>query len=120
MKVILRRDVKGLGHEGDLKEVRDGYARNLLLPSGAATLADSGALKNWERHRGEGGREESTLRLGDESRDRRAAGERGNRDRPPSDRGARTDQDRGRAPRHREPPPRHRGPGRRHGRATAL
>jgi large subunit ribosomal protein L9 len=53
MKVILRRDVKGLGHEGDLKEVRDGYARNLLLPSGAATLADSGALKNWERHRGE-------------------------------------------------------------------
>jgi large subunit ribosomal protein L9 len=53
MKVILRRDVKGLGHEGDLKEVRDGYARNFLLPSGAATLADTGALKNWERHRGE-------------------------------------------------------------------
>jgi len=53
MKVILRRDVKGLGHEGDLKEVRDGYARNFLLPSGAAALADSGALKNWERHRGE-------------------------------------------------------------------
>jgi large subunit ribosomal protein L9 len=36
-----------------LKEVRDGYARNFLLPSGAATLADTGALKNWERHRGE-------------------------------------------------------------------
>jgi large subunit ribosomal protein L9 len=53
MKVILRRDVKGLGHEGDLKEVRDGYARNFLLPSGAATLADTGALKNWERHRDE-------------------------------------------------------------------
>jgi large subunit ribosomal protein L9 len=53
MKVLLRRDVKGLGHEGDLKEVRDGYARNFLLPSGAATLADMGALKNWERHRGE-------------------------------------------------------------------
>jgi large subunit ribosomal protein L9 len=53
MKVILRRDVKGLGHDGDLKEVRDGYARNFLLPSGAAALADSGALKNWERHRGE-------------------------------------------------------------------
>jgi large subunit ribosomal protein L9 len=51
MKVILRRDVKGLGHEGDLKDVRDGYARNFLLPSGAATLADAGAMKNWERHR---------------------------------------------------------------------
>ena len=51
MKVILKRDVKGLGHEGDLKEVKDGYARNFLLPSGAAVLADKGAVANWERHR---------------------------------------------------------------------
>lgn len=51
MKVILKRDVKGLGHEGDLKEVKDGYARNHLLPTGAAILADKGALANWERHR---------------------------------------------------------------------
>jgi len=51
MKVILKRDVKGLGHEGDLKDVKDGYARNLLLPSGAAIVADKGALANWERHR---------------------------------------------------------------------
>lgn len=51
MKVILKRDVKGLGREGDLKEVKDGYARNHLLPTGAAVLADRGALANWERHR---------------------------------------------------------------------
>ena len=51
MKVILKRDVKGLGREGDLKEVKDGYARNHLLPTGAAVLADKGALANWERHR---------------------------------------------------------------------
>ena len=51
MKVILKRDVKGLGHEGDLKEVKDGYARNFLLPTGAAVLADKGAVANWERHR---------------------------------------------------------------------
>jgi len=51
MKVILKRDVKGLGREGDLKDVKDGYARNLLLPSGAAVVADKGALANWERHR---------------------------------------------------------------------
>jgi len=51
MKVILRRDVKGLGREGDLKDVKDGYGRNLLLPSGAAIIADKGALANWERHR---------------------------------------------------------------------
>jgi large subunit ribosomal protein L9 len=51
MKVILKRDVKGLGHEGDLKDVKDGYARNFLLPTGAAIVADKGALANWERHR---------------------------------------------------------------------
>jgi large subunit ribosomal protein L9 len=51
MKVILRQDVKGLGREGDLKEVKDGYARNFLLPTGRAVIADKGALANWERHR---------------------------------------------------------------------
>jgi large subunit ribosomal protein L9 len=53
MRVILKRDVKGLGHEGDVKDVKDGYARNFLFPSGAAAIADAGALKNWERHRAE-------------------------------------------------------------------
>jgi large subunit ribosomal protein L9 len=51
MKVILKRDVKGLGREGDLKDVKDGYARNFLLPSGAAAIADKGAVANWERHK---------------------------------------------------------------------
>jgi len=51
MKVILKRDVKGLGREGDLKEVKDGYARNFLLPTSAAVVADKGAVANWERHR---------------------------------------------------------------------
>jgi large subunit ribosomal protein L9 len=53
MKVILRHDVKGLGREGDVREVKDGYARNFLLPTGKAMMADAGALKNWERHREE-------------------------------------------------------------------
>jgi large subunit ribosomal protein L9 len=51
MKVILKRDVKGVGREGDMKEVKDGYARNFLLPTGAAVIADKGAIANWERHR---------------------------------------------------------------------
>jgi large subunit ribosomal protein L9 len=51
MKVILKRDVKGLGREGDLKEVKDGYARNFLLPTGAVVVADKGAVANWERHK---------------------------------------------------------------------
>ena len=53
MKVILKRDVKGLGREGEMKEVKDGYARNFLLPQKAAVVADLGAVKNWERHRSE-------------------------------------------------------------------
>lgn len=53
MKVILKHDVKGLGRAGDVKDVKHGYARNFLLPNGAAVVADSGALKNWERHRTE-------------------------------------------------------------------
>lgn len=53
MKVILKHDVKGLGRSGDVKDVKDGYARNFLLPNGAAVVADAGALKNWERHRAE-------------------------------------------------------------------
>ena len=51
MKVILKQDVKGLGREGDLKEVKDGYARNFLLPTHRAVIADKGAVANWERHR---------------------------------------------------------------------
>jgi large subunit ribosomal protein L9 len=53
MKVILKRDVRGLGREGEIKEVKDGYARNFLIPQQAATIADKAALANWERHRGQ-------------------------------------------------------------------
>lgn len=38
MKVILNSDVVGLGEEGDIKEVTDGYARNFLLPKKLAIL----------------------------------------------------------------------------------
>ncbi len=62
MKVILKHDVKGLGHAGDVKEVKDGYARNFLFPSGAAAIADAGALKNWERHRAEREERERSIR----------------------------------------------------------
>ena len=62
MKVILKRDVKGLGHEGDLKDVKDGYARNFLFPSGAAVLADKGQLANWERHKDQREERERAMR----------------------------------------------------------
>ncbi len=39
MKVLLRSDVVGVGRRGDIVEVRDGYARNYLLPQGVALAA---------------------------------------------------------------------------------
>ena len=62
MKVILRQDVKGLGREGDLKDVKDGYARNFLLPMGKAAVADKGAVANWERHRDQREERDRTIR----------------------------------------------------------
>jgi large subunit ribosomal protein L9 len=40
MKVLLRSDVQGVGRRGDIVEVKSGYARNFLLPTGAALLAN--------------------------------------------------------------------------------
>lgn len=44
-KLILTHEVTGLGAPGDVVEVRDGYARNYLLPRGLATAWTSGAQK---------------------------------------------------------------------------
>lgn len=45
MKVILRQDVKGLGKEGAIVNVADGYARNYLMPKGLAHDATASELK---------------------------------------------------------------------------
>lgn len=49
MKIILLKDVKGLGVEGDLVDAKIGYARNYLLPKGAAIEATPGNMKNWKK-----------------------------------------------------------------------
>ena len=45
-KIILTTDVANLGGPGDIVEVKDGYARNYLLPRGYAIVASKGAEKN--------------------------------------------------------------------------
>jgi large subunit ribosomal protein L9 len=40
MKVLLRSDVRGVGRRGDIVEVKSGYARNFLLPTGSALKAN--------------------------------------------------------------------------------
>lgn len=48
MKLILITDVKDLGMAGDVVVVKDGYARNYLLPKKYAVLATRDALKKVE------------------------------------------------------------------------
>jgi large subunit ribosomal protein L9 len=48
MRIILQREVEKLGVPGDIVEVKDGYARNYLLPRGLAIAASRGAVKHAE------------------------------------------------------------------------
>ena len=51
MKLILRRTVDRLGDQGDVVDVKAGYARNYLIPQGLAYLASAGNLRRLERER---------------------------------------------------------------------
>lgn len=50
-KLILKKYVPNLGREGDVVSVKDGYARNFLLPRKLAVAARGGALKVLEQER---------------------------------------------------------------------
>ena len=45
MKLILTREVAGLGRAGDVVNVKDGYARNFLIPRGNAIAWSEGGEK---------------------------------------------------------------------------
>ncbi|UNS97905.1 50S ribosomal protein L9 [Streptomyces tubbatahanensis] len=51
MKIILTNEVSGLGAAGDVVEVRDGYARNFLVPRGYAIRWTKGGEKDVEQIR---------------------------------------------------------------------
>ena len=48
MKVILLRDTAKLGKRGEVKEVADGYAINVLIKKGDALQATPGELAKWK------------------------------------------------------------------------
>lgn len=48
MKLILTHEVAGLGHAGEVVNVKDGYARNFLLPNGKAIAWSVGGEKQIE------------------------------------------------------------------------
>ena len=51
MQVILLEKVSNLGNLGDVVKVRDGYARNFLIPTRAARRATEAAIKEFENRR---------------------------------------------------------------------
>ena len=53
MKVLLRRNVLNLGKIGEVVEVKDGYARNFLLPHRLAVTPTEGNLKAVEAEKAE-------------------------------------------------------------------
>ncbi|MBI1953276.1 MAG: 50S ribosomal protein L9 [Candidatus Omnitrophica bacterium] len=51
MEILLTRDVDKVGKAGETVSVKDGYARNFLIPSGAAVPATGGARAQIESQR---------------------------------------------------------------------
>ncbi len=51
IEVLLMDQVEGLGIEGDVVKVADGYARNYLLPKGIATEVTEGKKRQIEKKR---------------------------------------------------------------------
>ncbi len=50
MQLILKKDVQNVGEAGDLINVKDGYARNYLIPNNLAEVATKGAMEARERN----------------------------------------------------------------------
>jgi len=59
MRVVFLEDVAGVAHGGDVKEVKNGFARNYLIPQALATPATNEALQRTRRL----GKEAETKRL---------------------------------------------------------
>ena len=50
MEIILKQDIENLGFKDELVKVKDGYARNFLIPQGKALAATPSNKKVWEEN----------------------------------------------------------------------
>ena len=51
MKLILQKDVKNVGKAGDQVSVKNGFARNFLIPKGYAVLLNKDRLRTWNHQK---------------------------------------------------------------------
>ena len=49
MKVIFNKDLRGQGKRGEIKEVKDGYAKNFLIKNGYASQLNESTLGKYNR-----------------------------------------------------------------------
>ena len=61
MKIILKKEVAGLGEAGDVVEVKTGYAINYLVPQGFASIGTASALKQLEETKRQRAHKEAKL-----------------------------------------------------------
>ena len=62
MKIILLVDQQNLGHKDDIVTVKDGYARNFLIPKGYAIMATKSALKVHNENQSQRAHKEEKIR----------------------------------------------------------
>ncbi len=64
MQIILLEKVANLGQLGDIVKVKDGYARNFLIPQGKAKRATEANLKEFEARRAELEKQQAEILVG--------------------------------------------------------
>ncbi len=62
MRIILLQDIKGFGRKFDVKNVKDGYARNFLLPQNLAKIATERVIKELETQKAAWQKEEQEIK----------------------------------------------------------
>jgi large subunit ribosomal protein L9 len=62
MKIILKENLKNLGHQGDILTVKDGYANNFLFPKGYAIMATPSNIKVLEENNRQGALKRTKLK----------------------------------------------------------
>jgi large subunit ribosomal protein L9 len=66
MKVILRKEYEKLGQVGTVVDVKDGFARNYLIPKGIAYAANEGSMRALEEEKKQAERRQSKERKSSE------------------------------------------------------
>ena len=62
MQIILLQDIKGIGKKFEIKEIKDGYARNFLIPRGLAKIATNATIKELEMKKSVSEKQEKKLK----------------------------------------------------------